>query len=117
MVRLVLLCASLPWAAAAPARASERALMKNWALSRCLAQGLTDPAAKKDAMNSAAGFLEHGRLPVESYTALDPLIAQYAMRGDTGPAGGTFVTYQCIELHQSQKLDQMVTRLLRAAPR
>jgi hypothetical protein len=55
---------------------TQKILLKNWALSRCLGQVYADDKTKEDANASAGAYLEFGRQPVAAYDALGPVIEQ-----------------------------------------
>ena len=85
-------------------RDSQIALLKDWALSRCLAKVYADPAATKDANATASAYLEEGDLPIEAYHALDQLATDYANRKYSGSIDPTFGTKKCIDLFESDAL-------------
>lgn len=64
-----------------------------------------DDALKQDALNTASAFLEASTLPVESFTAAEPLIESYLNRTYQGSVPGTFNTKKCIDLLNSNDLE------------
>ena len=90
---------------------SQRALLKNWALSRCLAKAYASDEAKDDANKSAAAYLEFGKAPIENYAAIDTLVdAQLAQTYD-GSVKGPYNTLKCIDLYNGPALDKLVRGL------
>lgn len=93
---------------------SQKDLLKNWALSACLATVTKDAATKADASATASAYLEFGRQGVEAYDELRKLVAAYAARRYAGSIAGEFNTMKCIDMLHSTELDKLTTRL---APR
>jgi hypothetical protein len=89
----------------ATARYSQKDMLKNWALSRCLASVYADPAVKSDANATAAAYLEFGHQPMAAYEALDALVDSYAKRKLSGSVPSHFNTMKCIDLYNSKELD------------
>ena len=94
---------------------SQKTLLKNWALSRCLAQVAADSAAKDDANATAGAYLEFGKQPLEAYEELGRLVDEYAGRTYHGSVESSFNTMKCIDLFHSRELDRLTVRLLRKA--
>lgn len=97
-------------AQAATARYSQKDLLKNWALSRCLASVYADPAVKGDANATASAYLEFGHQPMAAYEALDALAGSYARRKLTGSVPSHFNTMKCIDLYNSRELDALAAK-------
>jgi hypothetical protein len=93
---------------------SQKMLLKNWALSRCLGQVYADEKTKEDANATAGAYLEFGRQPIESYEALSRLVDEYANRKYAGSIQSDFNTMKCIDLFNSEKLEKLVSKLSRA---
>jgi hypothetical protein len=93
---------------------SQKMLLKNWALSRCLGQVYADEKTKEDANATAGAYLEFGRQPIESYEALSGLIDEYANRKYAGSIQSDFNTMKCIDLFNSEELEKLVSKLSRA---
>jgi len=89
---------------------SQKALLKNWALSRCLAQVYADSTTKDDANATAAAYLEFGRQPMEAYEAATRLIDQYARRSYSGSVKSNFNTMKCIDLFHSVELERLASK-------
>lgn len=89
----------------------QRALLKRWALSRCLAKVYPDAATSKDANATASVYLEAGKVPVDAYGAIDQLASDYASRHCTGSIDSSFGTKKCIDLFDSKALDDLTRRL------
>ena len=90
---------------------SQKTLLKNWALSRCLGQVYSDPKTKEDANATASAYLESGRQPVEAYDALSELVNRYANQRYTGSVKSEFNTMKCIDLFHSRELEELTSRL------
>ena len=90
---------------------SQKTLLKNWALSRCLGQVYADPKTKEDANATASAYLEFGRQPVEAYDALSELVNKYANQKYTGSVKSEFNTMKCIDLFHSRELEELTGRL------
>ena len=63
---------------------SQKTPIKNWALSRCLAEVYKDGSAKDDANATAGAYLEFGRQPIEAYDELNKVVDEYANRSLCG---------------------------------
>ena len=87
-------------------------IYKNWVLSYCLSKIALDAASKQDALNSASAYLEKSSLPVESFTAAQPLIQKYLDKNYTGSIAGSFNTKKCIDLYQSEELSQFYQSII-----
>nr|WP_197071691.1 T6SS amidase immunity protein Tai4 family protein [Massilia sp. JS1662] len=90
---------------------SQKDLLKNWALSTCLATVATDPALRADATAAAGAYMEFGRQAPEAYAALRELAESYAARRYSGSVEGRFDTMKCIDLFHSRELNSLATRL------
>lgn len=89
------------------AELSQKELLKNWALSRCLATVYADPEVRDDASATAAAYLEFGNQPMGAYEALDALVDRYARQKRSGSVPSQFNTMKCIELFRSNELDSL----------
>ena len=89
---------------------SQKTLLKNWALSRCLGQVYTDGKTKEDANASASAYLEFGRQPLEVYETLSHLIDKYANKKYAGSVHSSFNTMKCIDLFHSKELDELASK-------
>jgi hypothetical protein len=90
---------------------SQKALLKDWALARCLAVVYEDGATKADANATAGAYLERGTLPFEAYEAIERLIEQYAKRSYSGMSKSSFNTMKCIDLFHSAELERLASKL------
>jgi hypothetical protein len=123
VLALAMTGSALAGAPARPARSetastasySQRDLLKNWALSICLAKVATEPGARDDANLAASAYMEFGRQGAEAYEALHKLADQYAARHYTGSVEGEFNTMKCIDLFHSRELNSLATRLAKPA--
>ena len=92
---------------------SQKTLLKNWALSVCLAKVSKDTCTREDANATASAYLEFGRQPIEAYDALRELAEQYANRKYGGSIKSEFNTMKCIDLFHSKELDNLTSKLSR----
>jgi hypothetical protein len=95
----------------AASKYSQKTLLKNWALSRCLGQVYADDKTKEDANASASAYLEFGRQPVEAYEAFGAVIDKYAHKKYAGSVPSEFNTMKCIDLFHSKELDRLASKL------
>lgn len=94
-----------------PARKySQKMLLKNWALSRCLAQAYVDGKSSEDANASASAYLEFGRQPVEVYEAVGVIVDKYVNKKYAGSLRSEFNTMKCIDLFHSKELDVLSSK-------
>lgn len=98
------------------ARYSQRALLKNWALSACLATIAKSPADREDANATASAYLEFGNQPIEAYQALGKLVERYAGRTYSGSIASEFNTMKCIDLYHSDALESLVETWVKQTP-
>lgn len=96
-------------------RFTQRELLKNWALSVCLAKIAKDPADRKDANATAGGYFEFGRQPIETYDEIRALVDEFASRKysakpEIGEVPSELNTMKCIDLFHSKELDRLVRR-------
>lgn len=90
----------------------QKTLLKNWALSRCLADAFFDEGTKADANATAGAYFEFGELPVEAYDQVRALIGEFRKRKYGGATKSEFNTMKCIDLFNSNELDSLTTELL-----
>ena len=91
---------------------SQEMLLKNWALSRCLAKSYGDKTVRDDANATASAYLEYGKQPIETYNQLDGLVDKYVSLAYGGSVKSDFNTMKCIDLYHSQELQEMVLTAL-----
>lgn len=84
---------------------SQKLLLKNWALSRCLGQVYPNSQSAKDANATASAYLEFGRQPIQVYEALNVIVDKYVNRKYSGSVRNEFNTMKCIDLFHSKELD------------
>lgn len=97
-----------------PPKYSQKVLIKNWALSRCLAEAYSDQMSKDDANASAAAYLESGKQPIEAYEKVSELAVKYAKLNYGSVSGSKLNTMKCIDLFNSKELDSLAGKLSRA---
>jgi hypothetical protein len=90
---------------------NQKIIYKNWVLSRCLSYTLQDSSQKQDALNTASAYLEQSSLSVEQLLDSEPLIQTFLSRNYQGSIKGTFNTQKCIDLFNSEELDELYRNL------
>ncbi len=85
----------------------QAALLKKWALSRCLAKASADSPAGDDAAKTAAAYLEMGTAEIEVYEKVDALAGSYLKREYTGSVKSNYNTMKCLDLFDSDELDRL----------
>lgn len=95
---------------------SQKTLLKNWTLSRCLGQAYGIKAAEDDAYRTAGAYLEFSRVPVERFERLSALVEKYLRADFRGSVEGSYNTMKCIDLFHSRELDRLATRLASRRP-
>ena len=96
---------------AATASYSQKTLLKNWAVSVCLAKVAKTPEAKEDANAAASAYMEFGKQPIEAYEPLRELADSYSKRVYGGAVQSEFNTMKCLDLMHSKELETLATRL------
>jgi hypothetical protein len=99
--------ATAPSEASATATYSQKTLLKNWALSVCLAKVAKNAEFKDDANATAGAYMEFGKQPIEAYDALRALADRYAQRQYSGAVQSEFDTMKCIDLWHSKELEAL----------
>ncbi len=93
---------------------SQKTLLKNWALSICLAQVAQDERTAKDAGFSASASLEFGKQDLAVYGELRALVAKHVALKYGGSVQSEFKTMKCIDLFHSKELDRLSIKATRA---
>jgi hypothetical protein len=89
---------------------SQKTLLKNWALSVCLAKISKDTTEREDANATASAYFEFGQQHIEAYDALRKLAEQYANRKYGGSIKSDFNTMKCIDLFHSKELNDLTSK-------
>lgn len=89
-----------------PSQDTQAAILKKWALSRCLSHSANQTPAGDDAAKTAAAYLEMGNVGVDVYEKLDALAKSYLTRTYTGSVQSPYDTMKCIDLFESEELDR-----------
>lgn len=95
---------------------SQQNLLKNWALSVCIANIVNDKKAIQDASATANAYLEFGKQDLEVYDELRNIVKKfvglkYSAKPDIGQAAPELNTMKCIDLFHSNELDRLTRRL------
>ncbi|WP_144639410.1 T6SS amidase immunity protein Tai4 family protein [Bordetella genomosp. 13] len=92
---------------------SQKTLLKNWALSVCLATVARHADEIDDANKTASAYMEFGHQSAEDYERLRQLATSYARRQYGGSVDSDFNTMKCIDLFHSKELDTLAGSLAR----
>ncbi|CAG0943522.1 hypothetical protein BROC_02323 [Candidatus Brocadiaceae bacterium] len=87
---------------------TQKQLLKNWILSRCLAKAYPSEQAKQDAEISASAYLEYGKASIEAYEKGDKLVDKFLSRKYSGSIKSTYNTMKCIDLFLSKEVEKLV---------
>lgn len=112
-----LLTAALPLAAqpafTGKGANDQKMLMKNWALSTCIARFAQDQTTKADAGLTASGYLENSQQDLEDFDKIDKVVDKYLAMKYGGSVQSDYNTMKCIDLFHSKELDRLVSKLVR----
>src|SRR5690349_325290 len=86
-------------------------VLKNWTVSRCLANAFKGSPAGEDASVTAAAYLEQGDAPAEAYEQLEKLASDAATEPRSGSVPGQYNTMKCIDLYASPDLNAAVSKV------
>ncbi|MDR3214586.1 MAG: type VI secretion system amidase immunity protein Tai4, partial [Azoarcus sp.] len=86
----------------------DQVLLKNWALSRCIAAIAKNENAKEDAYSTAGAYFEFAAYSLETYAELDALVNRYVRKRYSGSMPSEFNTMKCIDMFHSQELEKIV---------
>ena len=92
---------------------SQKMLLKNWALSVCLAEIAQDEKTRTDASETASAYLEFGGQPIEAYDLLAALAKKYAKLKYGSAIKSELNAMKCIDLFHSKELDQLANKLVK----
>lgn len=81
--------------------------LKNHALAACIAKGLGPSEAANKASAAAREYMEHGSLPIETYTKSENLGEEFLKRDYKNIYGDDLVFVKCIEFYNSKELDRL----------
>jgi hypothetical protein len=105
---LALFATAAPGATAKVDVAGQRALLKDWTLTRCVGRGLGPGKAQEDAFASASALLERGQYDIAVYNRLDTLVDAQLARKYGGSVPGEFVMLKCLDLYHGAALARAV---------
>jgi hypothetical protein len=99
-----------------------RVLVKNLALSVCLAQIAKDTSTASDAGSSANGYFQYSSIGFEELDEIRALANEFAAlkyggHTEFGAKSPDFNTMKCIDLFHSAELDALVGKFLEERPR
>lgn len=87
---------------------TEAGILKDWALSRCIAKAAKKERFGDDAAKTAAAFLERGTAEITTYEKVETLIDTFLARRYSGSVKGEYNTLKCIDLYHSHDLDDAI---------
>lgn len=95
---------------------SQQTLLKNWALSICIAQNTSDKDLIRDANATAGAYLELGRQDLDAYDSIRMLVKDSIRREsrskpDIEQPSIEMNVMKCIDLFHSQELNRLTKRL------
>ena len=85
---------------------TEATLLRDWALSRCIAKAAKDSPMAGDAARTAAVFLERGSSEITKYEELEKLVDRFLAREYSGSVPGSYDTLKCIDMYHSRELTE-----------
>ena len=86
---------------------SQKALFKNWSLSRCIAKAYPNGPIVDDAEITAAAYLELSDVPIEAFDEVKRLVDKYLARPYDGSVKSPYHTMKCIDLFYGKELDAL----------
>jgi hypothetical protein len=92
---------------------TQKELLKNWTLSRCLGKVYNNSTIKEDADSTASAYLEFSKEPIETFYGLDKLTDEFTKLKYTGSIPSKFNTMKCIDLFYSKELDNYINQYLK----
>ncbi|SMC18529.1 Type VI secretion system (T6SS), amidase immunity protein [Andreprevotia lacus DSM 23236] len=99
---------------------TQREMLKNWALSVCIAMSWDKKGVDKvadDAGGTASGYFEYSNAPDAAFDEVRKLASKYAHLEYGGSIPGEFNTMKCIDLFHSDELDRVVKKYVKASSR
>jgi hypothetical protein len=87
---------------------SDKDMLKNWALSRCIAAIVKDEAAREDAYATAGAYFEFAEYSLETYGKLKEIVSKYVSKKYGGSIPSEFNTMKCIDMYHGKELDELV---------
>ncbi len=106
--------AGLPVAAVAEVRDYDEATrLRHWALAHCVSLAYVEPLARADAGRSAAGYLELGASPMETYEAIHALAVLSLEQRYPTKSGESVLMMQCLDLMESKALQRIIEEAVR----
>ena len=85
-------------------------LLKNHALTACIAEGLKSGDAAEYAAAAAREYLEHGSLPIEAHTEAVLLSRKFLSKEYKNIYGDNLVFIKCIDFYNSKDLDHLANK-------
>lgn len=93
---------------------SDQVLLKNYALTKCLAQASGAADFKKDADATAAGYLEFGHVDFQAYEDAIALGHTFVAKDYPSKSGQSLNVMKCVDLFHSNELDRLVRKYVKA---
>jgi hypothetical protein len=94
--------------ASPPTQYTPAQLLKNFALSTCVARGFADPTLQREARAAAGAYVEFGNHGPEAYAQAGRLADEFLARPYHAKGGKTaLVVMKCVDLFHSPELDAL----------
>jgi hypothetical protein len=93
-----------------PESYSQKILLKNWALSRCLSKAYPSEISKNDAEITAGAFLEFSKFSLDANEKAEALVDKFLAKKYDGSVKSNYNTMKCIDLFHSKELDDLARR-------
>ena len=87
---------------------SDKDMLKNWALSRCVAAIAKDETARDDAYATAGAYFEFAAYSLETYGKINEIVSRYVRKKYGGSIPSEFNTMKCIDMYHGKELDELV---------
>ncbi|HXE05302.1 MAG TPA: T6SS amidase immunity protein Tai4 family protein [Bryobacteraceae bacterium] len=84
--------------------------LRNFALSKCIADGYTSEEVAKDSLAAAGGYLELGSLPMEAYEEAASLGKKFLAKNYPSKSGAQLTLMKCIDFFYSEELQQVAKK-------
>lgn len=89
---------------------SDKELLENYALTKCIGMTHNSVELKKDADASAQGYLEFGNVDFQAYEDAIALASSFLNRSYDSKSGAPLNVMKCIDMYHSRELDVLVEK-------
>jgi len=108
----VALCCSLSVNAHMLSDMSDKQLLKNYALSTCLATFYKGSEVSKDAIVAMQGYRDYSDLPLEVFFEVSKLVESSDLSGYSSKKGNTIELGYCIDFAESEGVELLYQQAL-----